>query len=694
MSWKDITIAKKLYIGFGLVLLLTAAVGVMALRGMEFLHTKSTIVGEVHRLALLIKDIAVARRDYQITVDQKYADHVHELTSELQAMTDSLRPLLDNSAELQVMTDIRREAESYLTDFDAYVAISQEMRTHARGNAALEDRRSESGQKLAATAANLVRLCMDFSTDQEEEARQTSATIETLVLSIAIAALLLGLAIAFLIARGISRPLSVIAKASNEIALGNVQQSVEIHQSDEIGRLAESFRTLIEYMRNLATAAERIAADDLTVAVEPKSDRDVLGQSFKIMVVNLSSIVRQLGENARALVSAATEISSSSEQMSKGAKDQADQVTQISAAVEEMSATILESSKNAGEATQVARGASELATSGGQVVNETIHGMHSIAQVVQRSAESIANLAMSADKIGEIIGVIDEIADQTNLLALNAAIEAARAGEQGRGFAVVADEVRKLAERTGKATKEIADMIKGIQEETNQAVKSMESGIQQVDKGRDLADKAGSSLTEIVGMSGRVMDMITQIAVASEEQSSAAEQISRNVEQIATVTRETSVGAEQSAAAAEELTRQAEGLQHMIGRFRLSTSDLLQVHAQSLSDAKADHRKYVGDLERIVNGQAPINDWKHTDHRSCRFGKWYYSVGSRDFASDSAFTEIEAPHRRVHECANAAVKALTSGDQGTARRHLAQAGRESQAVVASITELERLTHVS
>jgi methyl-accepting chemotaxis protein len=196
--------------------------------------------------------------------------------------------------------------------------------------------------------------------------------------------------------------------------------------------------------------------------------------------------------------------------------------------------------------------------------------MQTISQVVRQSAESIAKLATSADQIGEIIGVIDDIADQTNLLALNAAIEAARAGEQGRGFAVVADEVRKLAERTGKATGEITEMIKGIQKQTEEAVGSMEAGIQQGDKGREHADRAGNSLTEIVTMAQRVTEMISQIATATEEQSSAAEQISKNLEHISSVTRETANGAEQSAAAAEELNRQADGLQQVVAKFRLN----------------------------------------------------------------------------------------------------------------------------
>jgi methyl-accepting chemotaxis protein len=361
----------------------------------------------------------------------------------------------------------------------------------------------------------------------------------------------------------------MMANVATDISIGNVNHTIDLESKDEMGMLASAFRSLIGYMKDLSGAAERIAGNDLTVKVEPKCEEDVLGHSFKTMIDNLSGIIRQLSHNATELVTAATEIASSSEQMSRGANEQTAQMGQISSAVEEMTATIVETSKNTGEASGAAGRASEAASQGGSIVSETIQGMQRIAQVVRESGDSIQKLATSADQIGEIIGVIDDIADQTNLLALNAAIEAARAGEQGRGFAVVADEVRKLAERTGKATSEITDMIRGIQSETKDAVQSMESGVGEVEKGRELADSAGNSLGEIVTVSQRVMDMIQQIASASEEQSSAAEQISRNIESVASITKETASGAQQSAAAAEELNRQAEGLKLMVGQFQL-----------------------------------------------------------------------------------------------------------------------------
>jgi methyl-accepting chemotaxis protein len=387
---------------------------------------------------------------------------------------------------------------------------------------------------------------------------------------------LIGLVLVGIVTYSLGRRISIRVQRAAELATGmaagDTSRTVDINGSDEIGDLGAAFINLSQYLKEMSSVAQRIAANDLTVQVAPRSDRDTLGNSFQSMVGNLTGMISQLAENSGLVVAATSEITSSSSDVSRGAKEQTDQIGQVSTAIEQMAATIVESSKNAGEVTEASRTAADTATSGGQIVSDTIQGMQRIASVVRDSAESITKLAESADQIGEIIGVIDDIADQTNLLALNAAIEAARAGEQGRGFAVVADEVRKLAERTGKATREITGMIKGIQEKTEEAVQSMETGIQEVDKGREMADRAGKSLTEIVTVSQQVQDMIQQIATAAEEQSVAAEQISKNVENVASIAKESASGAGQSEAAAGELNRQAEELQNIVAKFKVSES--------------------------------------------------------------------------------------------------------------------------
>ncbi len=522
------------------------------------LESRFDKVNDAAILVNLVADCRKAEKDYLANRDKKHADEVINYANQIIEQCKVTKAKMNDRADQEAVEAVKIGAQTYKTKFE-YLLSQDNLKTGIQDD-------------LLAEAIKVTEVINEVREGQVKKQAEAQSSAISLTITFLIGAVLIGAAIAFIIARGISKPISNIARVAEEISTGDIDQSVEVNSRDEIGKLAESFRKLIDYMKELADASERIAENDLTVQVEPKSDKDVLGNSFKIMTRNLAEMVQLLAENADQLVSAANEVASSSEQMSRGAQDQTEQVTQVSTAIEEMTATILQASKNAGEAKDASGSASSTAQSGGKIVADTIDGMQKIATVVKESAESIAKLAKSADQIGEIIGVIDDIADQTNLLALNAAIEAARAGEQGRGFAVVADEVRKLAERTGKATGEITEMIKGIQQETNEAVQSMESGIQQVDQGRELADQAGNSLNEIVNMSAQVMDMIQQIATASEEQSAAAEQISKNVESVSAITKQTATGAEQSASAAEQMNRQAEGLKEMVGRFRLSNS--------------------------------------------------------------------------------------------------------------------------
>jgi methyl-accepting chemotaxis protein len=300
--------------------------------------------------------------------------------------------------------------------------------------------------------------------------------------------------------------------------------------------------------------------------------------------------------SSRMVSDASIQISSSTEEMAAGSQEQRAQAIEVAGAVEEMTKPIMENCRNASNTAETARTAKNLAESGGRVVEETVRGMKSIAEVVNTSATTVRALGKSSDQIGEIIDVIDDIADQTNLLALNAAIEAARAGDQGRGFAVVADEVRKLAERTTKATKEIAIMIKKIQTDTLGAVKSMEVGTAKVEEGIVLADKAGLALKEIMGVSQKVTDMISQIAVAGEEQSTASEQISKNVEAISAVTTQTASGTELIARAAEDLNRLTENLQSLVAKFTLNPEQ----QDDELSGTRAPVQPFRGAISNLA----------------------------------------------------------------------------------------------
>ncbi len=329
---------------------------------------------------------------------------------------------------------------------------------------------------------------------------------------------------------------------------------------------------VIQPVKEGSDVLAEMAKGNLTARVigEYKGDHRLITSSINLLGESLDKALNEVSEAVAATASASTEISSSTEQMAAGAQEQTQQATEVASAVDEMSKTIMDTTKNASEAAAAARAAGTSAKEGGRVVLETMEGMVRIAEVVKQSAATVQALGRSSDQIGEIVQVIDDIADQTNLLALNAAIEAARAGEQGRGFAVVADEVRKLAERTTKATKEIALMIKQIQKDTSGAVESMNRGTVEVEKGRTLAEQSSTSLKEIITGSDRVVDVVTQVAAASEEQSSASEQISKNIEAISSVTQESAAGTQQIARAAEDLNRLTSNLQELLGQFTIS----------------------------------------------------------------------------------------------------------------------------
>ena len=341
--------------------------------------------------------------------------------------------------------------------------------------------------------------------------------------------------LAVLLGRRIAGGVKRVSDAIHEIAQGDgdLTQRLEINSTDETGELAQRFNVF----------AEKIHDTIVEVAIA-----------------------------TREVASASTQIAASTEEMATGMHQQTEQSKQITSAVEEMSASVEDVARKSVEAAQNAEEAGAQASEGGKVVNQSVDGMKDIANVVNESAQAINELGKRGEQIGQIIEVINDIADQTNLLALNAAIEAARAGEHGRGFAVVADEVRKLADRTTKATEEIVDSISAIQNETDLAVKRMSAGTERVDAGVSLAEKAGQSLSAIVENSANMTNMIRSIAAASEQQSAASEQINRNIQSMNAVAREAAEGASQSATAVTQLSSKAESLQRLVSQFKVNES--------------------------------------------------------------------------------------------------------------------------
>jgi methyl-accepting chemotaxis protein len=366
-----------------------------------------------------------------------------------------------------------------------------------------------------------------------------------------------------------------IAAVTNELEQEkqNIQKKVE----EAVAESEKQKEYLKESVDKLLIEMVKFSEGDLTVNLNVTSDDEIgkLYAGFNKAVSNIKEMMKKIKYAIESTANASSQISISTEEIAAGAMEQSAQTSEVATAVEEMSRTIFENTKNTSYAAATAKDSGDKAIKGGKVVEETIEGMNKIALVVKKSAETVYELGKNSDKIGDIVQVINDIADQTNLLALNAAIEAARAGEQGRGFAVVADEVRKLAERTTKATKEIATMIKEIQHDTLDAVESIKQGTTEVERGKEKANLAGEVLKEIVEGAKKVSDIVDQVATAGEEQSSTVEEISKNIEAINNVTHEASNGIQHIAHAAEDLNKLTSELQNLFANFKLDDFNYL-----------------------------------------------------------------------------------------------------------------------
>ena len=345
--------------------------------------------------------------------------------------------------------------------------------------------------------------------------------------SLAIGVLLFGL-----ISRGITRPLQRALRTMNDIASGqgDLTRRLEAEGKDEVAQLCIAFNRFADTIRD---------------------------------------IVQQVQGSATQMGAAAEQLSAVTTQTSQGMRKQRSEIEQVASAMNQMAATVQDVARNATRAAEGAGEASTQARTGQQVVGGTIASIRDVSTEVEKAWEVISRLAADSEAIGTVLDVIRGIAEQTNLLALNAAIEAARAGEQGRGFAVVADEVRTLAQRTQKSTEEIQAMIERLQGGAVEAVEAMEHGRGKTAASVDQAAEAGKALEAITKAVVSINDMNTQIASAAEQQSAVAEEINRNVVNIGQVAEETSEGAQQTAASSEDLARLGAELQGLVGRFKV-----------------------------------------------------------------------------------------------------------------------------
>jgi methyl-accepting chemotaxis protein len=554
MNWfTNLKTKTKLLLGFGIVSVITLALGIESVRTVAWMQGEednmySNIIVSMGKLGSERREFMRLRMEnVRLMVvapadREKAIDGILNLEKTVASGLADLKTALTQPKEQEMLSGAQAAFEEYKSQGVQFRKAVAEGRT-ADAMKLVTGVFKEKGTIVENAYNQLVAGHLNEAKETDAAFDEASAESRMIVIGLLVLAVVASMGLGIFMAQSISRP---IVQVVQTIDNADLTTSLASDRRDEIGDLLRAF-------------------DKFTGAIR--------------------STLTEVASASEAVASAGAQISAATEEMAAGAAEQSGQVNEVASSMEEMAKTIVENSASAQRTSDMATDAKHAAERGGTVMTETIDGMRRIADVVNKSGEAVRNLGSSSERIGEIVAVIEDIASQTNLLALNAAIEAARAGEQGRGFAVVADEVRKLAERTARATKEIAGMIKEIQSTTHQAVTSMEEGQGEVENGIRLAESAGEALGSIVSESQKVTAMVTQIAAASEEQSKAGELIAKNVDGINGAIQENSKAAHQMAQTASDLSNLTHQLQDAVGRFHLSNAQSRQAGAKQKFDS-------------------------------------------------------------------------------------------------------------
>ncbi|MEX2445537.1 MAG: methyl-accepting chemotaxis protein [Alkalispirochaeta sp.] len=468
--------------------------------------------------------------------ETRFRERMSDYTS--QELTDTEAQLLTELDE--AWSDYREEAQAILSEGNAdgldaqtAIAISSALRP-AFG-------------PVVEIAADVVQANRDSASQGNEEATALAKSAQQTLLWLVIAAVVVAVVLGYWLTISIIKPVKRIGRRAAQIAAGDIHQDLlSMTRKDEIGQLSNAFDRMIESLSSKTEDLERIAGGDLNFRVEVTSDEDIFGKALAKMRTQLNEVLTRVSETVEQVSAGADEVSSASQTLSEGATEQASSVEEITSSMVELSSQAQQNTTNASGANTLAQQARQQAEQGdGQM---------------QKLLEHMRSIDASSEEIKKIITVIDDIAFQINLLALNANVEAARAGQHGRGFAVVADEVRNLAVRSASSVKETSEKI--------------EQSIATIQTGNEIADETARQFREIVGGVSKVANLMEEITAASEEQSTGLEQINSAVEQIDQVTQSNTAGAEQTASAAEELSAQSKSLHSQTEQFVLDRTPL------------------------------------------------------------------------------------------------------------------------
>lgn len=638
----NITIRTRLYLLAGVSILFLAVLAVSSYLGLEKMESlaedlannnaKLVEISQRERVNINLmrrfeKDLyinigdAAKMEDYRKKWEGAQKAFDRRLEESAKLVADSAAS--DRSENNEIITSIKKNMETYAGGFAAVYELIKagKIKTTQDANKAI-------GQYKKATH-NAEAQVEDFAkkmdgqmTEKIKETIAGSNKVQMILLTVAILAAALAAIQAFVVIRSITKPLAKVIGVLATVASGDLKARSGMTSRDEMGILASEVDQMAE---KLADTIGRVSLNSTQVAIAAN---------------RVHALAGGLSKNSEALAS---------------------QSTAIATASEEMAATSSDIAHNCNDAAHEGKGASEVAVSGADVVDKTVTGMMRIAERVKGAAAIVEELGHRSNQIGEIIGTIEDIADQTNLLALNAAIEAARAGEQGRGFAVVADEVRALAERTTRATREIGDMIKTIQKETQSAVTAMEEGVVEVERGSEGAAQSGEALQHILQCIDVVTQQVNQIATAAEEQTATTTEVSRNILNVTEIAHATSNESRDITTEANQLTSLSGALMDAISVFKIEENNSLIINK-----AKSAHMVFVGKIQAHLDGTAKTDPSTLPDHHGCNFGKWYDTMGTEHCGHLPIYKEIVQPHAKVHELGKAAIVAYNSGDRAKA----------------------------
>ena len=578
-------LSVKLSLMAGFLMALTIALGLFSLVQMSKINDGTTDINQnwlpstryVLNLNVNTSDFRLAQVQLANSPDAqdraRYQARMDATLKDIEKNKSRYAPLIASAEERSVYEAFQREWQSYLNLSQSIAQLANqgqldEARDLTRGNT------REIFEKSSAYLVDLVRINTEGSLAASNSCDELYASAKLLVICLLAASILAGTATAVVILRGTHKQLGKDPGELNSIALRVVDGDYNIDDGGPKAGVYESIVAMVaalkshidhakEESRKAQEAAEQahaaqIVAEEATARAETARREGLLDAATQLEgVVNV-------------IASASEELSAQIEQSSQGAEQQAHRIADTATAVEEMNATVIEVAKNAGAGANLSASTQSRAKEGDEVTTKCRRAMDEVQAETMGLKTNMDALSVHAQAINEIMTVISDIADQTNLLALNAAIEAARAGEAGRGFAVVADEVRKLAEKTMSSTQDVGKAIQAIQESSKEGVRRMDQAVGKVNLAAELAERCGAALTEILSLAEQTADQVRSIATASEEQSASSEEIARSVEHVNTIASETSQAMGEASKAVSELAAQAQNLARIIAQLKNS----------------------------------------------------------------------------------------------------------------------------